>query len=89
MAENVTVNEFIQRFETLKRQFFAPSKHFDENSDDVPPAGMDKTQIVKIFDEHMNLEIPIHPGEPPIVKGNRKAHMYGEWWKNQKHQTKE
>lgn len=82
MSDGVTVNEFIRRFEMLKKQYFAPSKvEYDDDGQEIPSAFMSKAQIVEIFEKSMNLELPMHPAEPPIFKGQRKENMYGEWWK--------
>lgn len=81
MSGEVTVHDFLSRFESLKKQYFnQPPPQFDEEGNEIPQHTMPKDQIVKIFDSIMNLEVPLHPGEPPIWKGKREPYMYGEWW---------
>ena len=81
MADTATPVEFINRFEGLKKQYFRPSKPTrDADGEEIPSPYPDRSTIVKMF-EIMNVEIPLHPGEPPVPVGTRADWMVGEWWK--------
>jgi len=84
--DKASVTEFIARFESLKKQYFRPQKpQRDADGDEIISAFPDRSAIVKMF-EFMNVEIPMHPGEPPVPVGTRTEDMVGEWWKKPRSQ---
>ena len=87
MADRASVTEFLARFENVKKQYFARSKpRVDSNGDEYISPYADKGVLAKMFEENMNLEVPLHPNEPPIPFGERRDWQVGEWWKIPPHQ---
>lgn len=83
---NASAREFVERFEGLKKQYFRSSgPRYDKDGEEIISALPDRSMVVKMF-EHMGVEIPMHPGEPPVLMGTRTDHMVGEWWKHPRKQ---
>lgn len=73
--------DFLHRFEKLKKQYFYGNQQVPQGvEEDYFSAMPDRSSIGRMF-ENMGLDIPLHPGEPPVPLNSRTQDMVGEWWK--------
>lgn len=66
-VKNVDYEQFLRRYEELKRLYFSPKSdpRYDSDGEELPSAFLQKDQIVRIFTQEMRVAVPTSVIDPP------------------------